>query len=264
MTTAIFPDTNISPKFFEGLPNDQLLVRTMFASIQGEGPLAGQPCVFVRLGGCNLGAKGVGASGCDFCDTDFRLNESRMMTFHKIQSKAEQLIGRATERVSPDGNLFIFTGGEPTLQKNLFGFLEQTTWRAQVESNGMYHLEMPRNSRTIMVISPKMGGATRYPPLNPKVLGQADCLKFVLDSDPLSLYHEVAEYAYTVTCPVYVSPMAVYRREMSSEEGERVSAWNDDLIDREATARNYEYAGEYALRNGLRLSIQSHLFANMP
>ena len=35
----------------------------IFASIQGESTYAGMPCVFIRLGGCNL--------RCNYCDTTY-------------------------------------------------------------------------------------------------------------------------------------------------------------------------------------------------
>lgn len=41
----------------------QLFVQSIFPTIQGEGPAAGIPSVFIRLGGCNL--------ACSFCDTEF-------------------------------------------------------------------------------------------------------------------------------------------------------------------------------------------------
>jgi len=46
-----------------------LEVQDIFSTIQGEGPFAGKPAVFLRLAGCNL--------RCFFCDTDF---ESRRTT----------------------------------------------------------------------------------------------------------------------------------------------------------------------------------------
>ncbi len=59
-------------------PEDTLLVRSSFMTIQGEGPYAGRPAYFIRLGGCNYGPK---THFCQFCDTDFRLTESKNVSF---------------------------------------------------------------------------------------------------------------------------------------------------------------------------------------
>ena len=40
-----------------------LAVHSIFYTIQGEGPFAGETAVFVRLAGCNL--------QCPLCDTDY-------------------------------------------------------------------------------------------------------------------------------------------------------------------------------------------------
>lgn len=264
MVEAIFPDSNIGPGHFRYAAKDSLLVRTMFATLQGEGPLAGVPAIFLRLGGCNLGAKDVGAPGCAFCDTDFRVAESTYMTHEQILAK----IGHLVAPYDWEGNssLIVITGGEPLLQKNLVGFCEEAliNYRVQIETNGMYHLDLP--DEVIVIMSPKVGGMAekKYPKPNKAMLGRADHLKFVLEADPKSVYHGLPEYAWDFLRPVWVSPMAVYKRPMSASEGERASAWDASLIDQIATAANYRYAAEYALQHGLRVSIQQHLFYNMP
>ena len=47
-------------------------VQEIFLTIQGEGPYAGTPAIFIRLGGCNL--------ACNFCDTEFESFEKMHLT----------------------------------------------------------------------------------------------------------------------------------------------------------------------------------------
>ncbi len=69
----------------------------VFATVQGEGYLAGLPSVFIRLAGCSV--------GCSHCDTDYRHFEAA--TAVDIASRVASLGSIATRWVW-------VTGGEPT------------------------------------------------------------------------------------------------------------------------------------------------------
>lgn len=268
--TVIFPDRNISPVYFNEAPADSLLVRTMFPTLQGEGPLAGRPAVFLRLGGCNLGGKDVNGNGCSWCDTSFEVSESEYLTTNMILERASELTAPFSKARELAASAYpwalVITGGEPLLQKNLAQFCRDVrfAYDIQIETNGMYYVGIP--DEVMVVMSPKVGGAKAkgYPRPNAAMLRRANHLKFVLTADLSSVYHTVPKYAWDFDRPVWVSPMAVYKRPMSAEEGERASAWDATLIDQEATAANYLYASQYALKHGLRVSIQQHLFYAMP
>jgi organic radical activating enzyme len=49
----------IGKKYFKDAPKDSLFVTSMFFTLQGEGPYAGTPALFIRLAKCNL--------DCSFC-----------------------------------------------------------------------------------------------------------------------------------------------------------------------------------------------------
>lgn len=83
----------------------KLHVQKLFRTIQGEGPFAGVPAIFIRLAGCNL--------ACTFCDTEF---ESGMEQPRRDPSDlAEAAFAEASEQVP----LVVLTGGEPFRQNIL-------------------------------------------------------------------------------------------------------------------------------------------------
>jgi organic radical activating enzyme len=100
---------------------DELDVQAVFGTIQGEGPLAGSPSVFVRLWGCNL--------RCHFCDTDFESSTWR--------PSLDELFARIkAQDVCAD--LIVLTGGEP-LRQPIGKFIERaldSSWRVQIETAG--------------------------------------------------------------------------------------------------------------------------------
>jgi len=261
----------------------KLLVTSIFHTIQGEGPYAGCPAIFVRLAKCQL--------RCSFCDTYF--DHGEWMTAEEILAAAERVILPGS--APPD--LLVITGGEPALQATA---LESQFWvltarsspfkRLQFETNGLLSLPLMVVDGVLAaaVVSPKCaevdGKPTHYLRPNAAVLERARCLKFVVTGDPGSPYHAVPNWALdwrlTYGRDVFISPMAEYLRTpeqaralyeargapdlVARSAAERVSFWEPGLLDMEKCRRNYEYAAAYALRNNLRLTMQMQLFASMP
>lgn len=219
-----------------------LRVTSVFFTLQGEGPLSGQPSVFVRLAKCNL--------ACSFCDTYFDTGET--YTFDDldllIQRRLVQWFGSNmpawahwTNEQSRRINLVI-TGGEPLLQSNLYDFIDferrMRAWRmddspttpqfatVQIETNGI--LRWTGDDTTILVVSPKAVENSDGVPLHHIVphqvtLDRANALKFVIAApQPMNLtapqpYSRVPDWAlawsHHTGRPIYVSPMNVYNQE---------------------------------------------------
>jgi organic radical activating enzyme len=264
------------PKDYQGLAADELRITSMFFTLQGEGPFAGYPAVFIRLTGCQL--------ACSFCDTFF--TEGEVYKFDAIFEKVHLLqdafyADRRLPQRSNRGILLVITGGEPLLQKNLSAFLIRAAGRGhkiQIESNGLVFQEIPK-TRVTLVISPKVNERTgEYFRIQPHLLMRADCLKFVVNQ-AMDGYNHIPEFALEHSqnygVPIYISPMAIYNHEprkaggsadleTRSEVDERVSFWTPGLFNVEAMQRNYEYAAFLAMKHQARLGIQMHLFANLP
>jgi 7-carboxy-7-deazaguanine synthase len=88
------------------MPGERLQINEIFYSIQGESTLAGRPCVFVRLTGCNL--------RCRWCDTGYAFYEGSRMT-----------VEEAAAAVAAYGcDLVEITGGEPLLQDGVYPLID--------------------------------------------------------------------------------------------------------------------------------------------
>ena len=272
---------NKANELADGQP--MLFVTSIFYTFQGEGPFTGQPAVFVRLAKCNL--------ACSFCDAYF--DDGDWMSFEEVKAAAMEAIAGTVSGV--DAKAFarrrvglVVTGGEPMLQDHLAGFLAATrhdfSWQ-QIESNGTQNISaLPANVRT--VISPKCaeknGVATKYLAPHQSVVAKADCLKFVVSSDPDSPYHDIPDWAKELAAqgrPIYISPMNVYKKlpakavaiefngkasmSQRSTIDEVVSFWDDDLLDRVANRANHEYAARLCVENAYIFNLQGHLYGSM-
>lgn len=282
----------VGQKWFRDRPETaelKLFVTSIFYTLQGEGPYAGMPAVFIRLAKCNL--------NCSFCDTFF--DDGDWLDFDEVADKifdtvaeyhgiptvdtTEEQTIRVLKIISK--TVLVCTGGEPMLQENLGEFLDglqHVFLKTQIESNGIVWQKLP--TKTTLVCSPKCSEKNgKYLKPNAKVLDRLDCLKFVISADPQSPYHTIPDWALEKAregLDVYVSPMNIYndapmkskqlRMETNqislkqrSEIDEVISFWEPELLNMKENQKNHEYAAKYALSNGLRLNLQIHLYASL-
>lgn len=207
----------------------ELWVQEVFYTLQGEGPFAGHPSVFVRLGGCNL--------RCFWCDTDFESSTWR--------PDLEQLLHKVEEERPEFCRLIVMTGGEP-FRQNLVPFVEECLargWSVQLETNGTLWLDIPDDSRVTVVCSPKT------PKLHPKMMDRIDAMKYVVkagEQDPedgLPLSSTQTQGAEAKICrptsqDVYLMPL--------------------DEQDPGLNAANLRACVETCLKHGYKLTVQGH------
>lgn len=112
-----YEDEEVEEEVEEAKEEKVLTLNDKFISIQGEGPAAGFPALFLRLQGCNM--------DCPFCDTPdakvFGTDAAIVMTFEEFEG---QLIRQGTP------SDVVFTGGEPLLQSSA---ISEFLWRLSPE-----------------------------------------------------------------------------------------------------------------------------------
>ncbi len=201
-------------------------VKSIFGpTLQGEGPRAGAPCLFLRLAGCNAWdgrPETRAASACPYCDTDFRGGED--LDLATILARLETLAPGARHLG------LVLTGGEPLLQADadlLMALAARFPW-VDIESNGTRPCP-PRPANVTVVVSPKAV------PGQP-VVAAPDAWKVLIPDQEGFLARALASGA-----PVWVQPT-------SPDQGPQGAAYQAAL------ARCLALC----LEHGCRLSIQLH------
>ncbi len=95
-----------------------------FFSIQGEGPTAGAPAVFIRLQGCSV--------GCAWCDTKY--------SWDAAGGRPANVAGLVDEALAHPCRRVVVTGGEPlesTLFDSLVSALVNKGFAVEVETSGV-------------------------------------------------------------------------------------------------------------------------------
>ena len=137
-----------------------MMINEIFQSIQGEGPLAGSLCVFVRTAGCNC--------MCDWCDTKYSWDTWIEIPVSEVINSVKRY----------DAKRVVITGGEPTIQidevEELATRLRKDGYHVAMETNGIID-DYDERIFDLVVVSPK------YTSDWDKWLGRNVVLKFVVN-----------------------------------------------------------------------------------
>lgn len=212
-----------------------LAVNSIFHTIQGEGPFAGKPAVFVRLAGCNL--------QCPACDTEYTA---------RVELHVEEIVSwvRGAHAHYPC-NLVVITGGEP-FRQNITLLVRALLWanyEVQVETNGTMPPSpgLPTTNRNFTIVcSPKAGrvNANLVPHVGAwKYVADAAALRGSLDGLPSNaLHHPNRGGLYR---PPRHHPGQVYLQPMDSKDAAE-------------NAANVQAVVQACLQYGHRLCLQIH------
>jgi organic radical activating enzyme len=214
-----------------------LKLSELFSSIQGEGPNAGAPSIFLRLAQCNL--------HCVWCDTKYTWDFQNYRFEDEV--RALDVPGVARKIAELSGDRLVITGGEPLLQQEalaeLLALLDGDARRfVEVETNGtIAPTEVLAERIDQWNVSPKLANAgdPERLRLKPDVLGAfartgRAFLKLVVESDADA--DEAETLVQTLGWPrdrtLFMAPAST--REALAERGPLVAA--------AALSRNVRYS----------------------
>lgn len=211
-----------------------LSVVDIWDTIQGEGPFAGMPSVFVRLAGCNL--------QCPACDTDYTTGRKHIEVEALIRD-IRALAGRSD--IQHPRKLVVITGGEPFRQdiRPLVHGLLPRGFKVQIETNGTLYPAGLR-SEAFIVCSPKTPG------INPAIGRRAKAWKYVVEEGKIDPRDGLPTSALGMPRPPARPPMGV--------KPEDIYVSPMDAQDADRNKVNTEAAVESCLKFGYRLSLQTH------
>jgi organic radical activating enzyme len=234
----------------DGLQLD--VVGEPFRTIQGEGPFAGRPATFLRLGGCHL--------RCLWCDTDFTSNRRHW--------DVDMLLGPLLAPGAPQ--LVVITGGEPMRQNlvPLCQLLLEAGRTVQVETAGSYWPLGEYENEMISLTSGDSGYpwqvhfvvSPKTPRVHPLIRAFASAWKYIItNDDPLSEVDGLPiESTQNKGRPVTLA--------RPGDDYPRHNIWVQpcDTQDPIANQRAQQRCVQLALKYGYRVSLQQHKILELP
>lgn len=229
---------NIQPiEKAEHREDHSVLVHSIFYTIQGEGPLAGHPAVFIRLAGCNL--------QCPQCDTTY--------TGPNVLRMTPEQVAREVALLHPGPRLVVITGGEPFRQAIglLTQLLDDSGYQIQIETNGTLPPPLGLSVSTIVVISPKTGK------VHPNTAAIGHAWKYVLTADSVDPEDGLPLRALDHTAhPKLARPPADFPIGA-------IYVQPADLQDPTLNARNMARVIKTCMRHGYTLQVQLHKYLGL-
>ena len=206
-----------------------LQVHSMFLTIQGEGPLAGTPAIFIRLFGCNL--------QCLMCDTDYTSNCDTLTIDDVLDFVLENGLSVP---------LVVITGGEPFRQNitPLCVLLLHHGYAVQVETNGTLPPSDNLPDDVMIVCSPKTGS------VNHLLQDRIFAYKYVLHADHTDALGLPASVLQHHAKPHVAKPHVGFKGD--------IFLTPLDSGDPEENKRHLENTIDSCLTFGYRLCIQLH------
>jgi 7-carboxy-7-deazaguanine synthase len=219
-------------------PGTDYLVHSSWNTIQGEGPYAGWPAVFVRFAGCNL--------RCFFCDTDF--TGGALYTPFTLSER----IGYLSDQMNR-APLVVLTGGEPMLQDiPSLVMSSDLRFRFQIETagtvwpetvNGVSMEDLILAGRITLVCSPKT------PTIHPMVEKHCYDWKYIVRDGEVSLTDGLP----VKSTQIEGREMRVYRAKSGV-----IHVQPMDEPDQTMSDINTQIAVKASMAFGYRLSLQLH------
>lgn len=174
-----------------------------FVSINGEGLLAGQLAVFIRLAGCNL--------LCNYCDTLWANKEDVKYELLSEKDIYNYIISTGIKNIT-------ITGGEPLIQDGIEKLIEvlvsDTNIHIEIETNGSidirkYLQNIYRPSVTMDYKLPSSGMEHYMLLSNLNYLNKQDVIKFVIGNiNDLKKAHKIInDYKLQKKTNIYFSPV---------------------------------------------------------
>lgn len=251
-----------------------LWVQSMFSTVQGEGPYAGMPAIFLRLSGCNL--------RCHFCDTDFESKRREM----PINAIVYQIQGLATEGKKQVTKLVVITGGEPFLQNiaPLCKMLIDNGHIIQIETAGTLWVDgmemLVTYDDVTIVCSPKTGK------VHPMIAKHCVDWKYLIAEGDVDLYDGLPNKSTQVEGvdlklyrpdpkkdhTIWLQPCEAYKVEKTLLPIDQVFS-RDEMTDQKVTSslrdleqsqRNVTLAATLAMKHNYRISYQLHKVLGLP
>lgn len=224
-----------------GLKNGYLIY-SIFYTIQGEGPYAGRPAIFVRFAGCNL--------RCVWCDTEFDASAKHM---GKVElTHAISVIARET-----NCRLIVLTGGEPMLQDLTTLIQFNQDYEFQIETAGTVwpekFEEVANQGNVSIVCSPK---TLR---VHPNIEQYTFAWKYIITSRQTSAEDGLPILATQIN--LHNVPHMIYRPSGMPSLIRRGCIFVqpcEDPKDARKSLLNVREAVNSAMKHGYRLSLQMH------